>query len=539
MKGLSHSKVIQGVLSLLMVVTISLSFALTLSGTVHALHTANVLTAATNLDCNGFGAGGTLPAKLRPRCLDFTMDENGQIVRGEDNGHYIGHDEPTAQYTSTAPGSGNNVQWHVTLPQERPLPATQTFENVIAFRFDMALCDNQSDPIGPCTPDSDSNNPRRVLGNAGSAILELQLYPSGNFATSNNCDVTLKGWCAALTIDSLERFPGQAPNPNCAEPVNFSYLQTDGKPLGNPAPGNLNTQIPNAQTFMMGNNDRLVITIKDVPDQPGVTPTTGGVLTRIDDLTTHQSGFLVASAANGFAHTNPVTCAQSPYSFHPEYATAKFGNFVSWAALQANVDFSIETGHFNVCDKVDNATASCVGNEGLPGHQSPGDADDPPCSSAGPGLQLVSGCTDQVAANGDNDFDGTSYQTDWPNGTRHNASSMEVQSPLSAPNGSSNYEHGYPIVQLQTDILGSETGCNVQNGVGCVLPPPGASFYPYFSVGKAGASCVYLFGNNSGHEHASINDFGKLAQYGTPNLSWSGQTDSGGPIANPCSAAHE
>jgi len=137
-----------------------------------------------------------------------------------------------------------------------------------------------------------------------------------------------------------------------------------------------------------------------------------------------ESGFLVASAANGFAHTDPVTCAQSPYSFHPEYATAKFGNFVSWAAEQANVDLSIETGHFNVCDKVDPATASCAGNEGLPVHQSSGDA----------------------------------------------------------PSGSSNYEHDYPIVQIETDILAAEASCNIQNGVGCVLPPPGANFYPYFSV---------------------------------------------------------
>lgn len=532
MKGFIRSRFAAGMMTLAMVAVISLSFALSFASSVHASPTKAALTAATNLDCNGLGAGGPLPARLHPACPDFTMDENGQIVRGEDNGQYVGHDEPLAQFTSTAPGSGNNVQWHMTLPKERPLPATQTFENYIALRFDMALCDNQSDPIGPCTPDSDNNNPRRVLGNAGSAILELQLYPSGNFATSNNCDVNLTRWCAALTIDSLERFPGQNPNPKCAEPVNFSYLQTDGKPLGNPAPGNLNTQIPNANTFMMGGGDRLVITIHDVPDQSGVTPTTGGVLTRIDDLTTGQSGFLVASAANGFAHTDPVTCAQSPYSFHPEYATAKFGNFVSWAAEQANIDTSIETGHFNVCDKVDSATATCVGNEGLPGHQSPGDADDFPCASAGPGAQLVSGCTSFVPG-GDNDFDGTSYQTDWPDGTRNNAPSLKVQEPLSAPSGSSNYRHEYPIMQIQTDILPDETGCNVQNGVGCVLPPPGANFYPYFSVQNDWEACSFLFGNNASHD--SIRDFGKLAQYGTPNLSWFGGDDSGGPRVNPCS----
>ena len=35
-----------------------------------------------------------------------------------DNGHYIGHDEPDATFLSTAPGSGGNVNWTMTLGRD-------------------------------------------------------------------------------------------------------------------------------------------------------------------------------------------------------------------------------------------------------------------------------------------------------------------------------------------------------------------------------------------------------------------------------------
>jgi hypothetical protein len=95
-----------------------------------------------NLDCNGYSQ---IQKSLKPQqaCVDFrgAYDE-----RGYDNGHYIGHDEPGIGFISTAPHSGNNVQWEFTLPQERPLPATQSFENFAAFRLSMALCDPLSFP---------------------------------------------------------------------------------------------------------------------------------------------------------------------------------------------------------------------------------------------------------------------------------------------------------------------------------------------------------------------------------------------------------
>jgi len=66
-----------------------------------------------NLDCNGYSQ---IQQPLKPQqvCADFrgAYDE-----RGYDNGDYIGHDEPAIGFISTAPRSGNNVQWEFTLPR--------------------------------------------------------------------------------------------------------------------------------------------------------------------------------------------------------------------------------------------------------------------------------------------------------------------------------------------------------------------------------------------------------------------------------------
>jgi hypothetical protein len=124
------------------------------------------------LDCNGYSK---VQKPLRPQdvCADF-RSEYGQ--RGYDNGHYVGHDEPSVGFISTVSHSGNNLQWEITLPRERPLPATQSFENFVAFWFAMALCDPNSGFVrGPCIPDSDENNPNT----AGSAFLEMQFFPPG------------------------------------------------------------------------------------------------------------------------------------------------------------------------------------------------------------------------------------------------------------------------------------------------------------------------------------------------------------------------
>jgi hypothetical protein len=463
-----------------------------------------------NLDCNGHSL---IQKPLRPQdsCTDF-RGEYGK--RGYDNGYYIGHDEPSVGFISTVPHSGNNVQWEITLPSERPLPATQSFENFIAFWFSMALCDPNSGFVrGPCIPDSDENNP----GTAGSAFLEMQFYPPGNppFISQISCDLT--HWCASLHINSLENMDTGGLNPNCTETTNFAFIQRNGVPTGPPGPDTATNAsfIPNNQTLLMNQGDRIRVTIKDVPGD-----TLGGVMTRIDDLTTGRSGFMVASSANGYRTLDPNTCAGTNFSFHPEYDTAKFGNFTSWAALQANVNFAMEIGHFT------------------PGVNGDKDADDAPCFP-GP---TVAGCLD-LAQGGDLDFDGSSYLFDWPDGTSHNATSIAIQSvkgggigPLSPSDDTRDYDQPFPIIQIETDVSASEQTCRT-NGVGCVVPPVGALFYPSFALANSGStenrgeSCTLLFGNFGGPE---INKLGGDTQYGPSNLYWFFGQNTSGPRSNPC-----
>ena len=182
-----------------------------------------------------------------------------------------------------------------------------------------------------------------------------------------------------------------------------------------------------------------------------------------------------------------------------------------WAALQANVGFSSEIGHFT------------------PGANGDNDADDAPCIAAGPD-DLVAGCLN-FALGGDVDFDGSSYVADWPDGSRNNATSLAFTAPRFAANGSKHYNGTYPIMQFETDVLASEGPCNFTDGTGCTVLPPGAQFYPFYSVANQGDyGCVFELGNLT----RGVNTFGKLAQYGTPNLAWFGGTASGGPVVNPC-----
>jgi len=408
------------------------------------------------------------------------------------------------------------VRWEITLPVERPLPATQSFENYITFWFSMALCDPNSGFVrGPCIPDSDLNNPN----NAGSAFLEMQFYPPGNppFITQISCDLT--HWCASLHINSLENMDNGQLNPNCTETTNFAFIQRNGVPTGPPGPNTATVAsfTPNRQTLLMNQGDRLLITIRDIPGDH-----TGGVVTLINDLTTGQSGFMIASAHNGYQTTDPNTCAGKDFSFHPEFDTAKFGNFTSWAALQGNVNFSMELGHFT------------------PGVNGDNDADDAPCFP-GP---TVPGCLN-LAQGGDIDFDGSSYLFDWPDGTLNNATSVEIHSaagggigPLSrGPGVEEVYNQPFPIVHIETDVSASEQACQ-PNGIGCVVPPTGAQFYPSYALGTDqdnggvdAQACTLLFGNFHG---AGVNNFGGNAQYGASNLYWFFGQNSGGPIANPC-----
>ena len=90
-------------------------------------------------------------------------------VHGTLNGYYVGHDEPSLEFKSNLPGSGNNMTYVVTLPKDptvqptasgAPGSTTWNFELRPTFWFGLTLCDSESAPeyTKRCKPDSDSNN---------------------------------------------------------------------------------------------------------------------------------------------------------------------------------------------------------------------------------------------------------------------------------------------------------------------------------------------------------------------------------------------
>jgi hypothetical protein len=557
------------------------------------------------VDCNGWS---TTYQAVRQHAGDLCTDPikfiNGSGIRFTDNGWYVGHDEPSVKFISSAPGSGNTMTYVVRVPvdpKQRPnlsLSVTHYGELSVAPWFGLPMCDPSSYPQNPCTPDSDSNSGSISDPNAaGSAFMELQLYPPGYTPFIDNVSCSATQWCAALTIDSLECTYGFATcNFSCEEPYNFAYLQTNGVPAGPPSPqlANVNTFTPNQYTLMINPGDVLVVSITDPPQ---------GFTTTIRDLTTGQTGYMTASAANGFMNTSISNCNGTPFTFHAEYNTAFIENQVPWAAIEGGVLMEEEIGHSEICQSLmnrdpysvsypggqsftDNETFdTCVG--GSEGHRQVGEGPCDPttfiCQNAvtqgpdGPqpcptnfaasgalcefadgfcfpeGMRYVTidgveipefsannQCFANRYQNGDLDFDGVSYQPNaWPDGSPGHPTPFEVIGPFDARG------RPYPQVQFETDVNGSAFLCNTSTGVGCVVPPTDANFYPFWSLSPYSFAafsspdltsdwharlCAWTFGNVSPQ---TIEDFGKDAQYGSPDLSRYGGTSVSAPMPNP------
>jgi hypothetical protein len=452
------------------------------------------------LDCNGFSPVQKTYRKLW--CTEIAAnDENGF----EDNGHYVGHDEPDIGFFSLRHGSANDITYTTTLPVDPKAPASQTFggsthefELTPAIWFGLTLCDNESYPEGTkvCRPDSDANVqvPPRP-DHAGAAFMELQLYPPG-YAPVISCDQV--HWCAALTIDSLQaeygalHGPGSPPNAvandNCPEPVNFAFLTQSGVPGGPPGPDQQTdaTFTPTSDTLLMNPGDTLRVTMHE---------TGAGYLTQISDLTTHKSGFMVASVRNGFRHIlwDPVnfTCNGAPYAFHAMYdrALPPLPNgqptaWTTWAAHTDNVAYDVETGHFEPPDAASDTTPD----------------EDPPCFT-GP---VIPGCLGSDA-----DFDGYPYHAVWPNGSPQ----FPTPNYLSSPRSGSGLASIYPLVRFETDLPrieeannGGPLSCDHHTGAGCTNPPPNA-FYPWYHLLRppSGARCAWGLTNDMPNQ---ISNFG-------------------------------
>ena len=361
--------------------------AATAAATAKTAASGGVAPKATNeLDCNGWSkAYGTVRKLAGSTCVGPGQVKNGKRYRFEDNGHYIGHDEPSVKFISSTPGSGNTMTYLTKIPvdpRQSPTPSgsvTNYGQLSVAPWFGLPMCDPKSYPQNACTPDSDTNTGLSAPTDAGSAFMELQLYPPGYtpFVDSESCSATK--WCAALNIDSLECTFGFATcNNDCIEPVNFAFLQTNGVPAGPPSPQLTNVQHVPAQRA-------------HPDDQSAVTPSPSpSRIRRRDsprqyrDLTTHQTGTMTASAANGFMNTNIADCTGTPFTFHAEYSTAKQQNQVPWAALEGGVLMQQEIGHSEVCNSVKNQDPFNV-SFGEPTYSDPNVFDTCVGGSEGPG----------------------------------------------------------------------------------------------------------------------------------------------------------
>jgi hypothetical protein len=506
-------------------------------------------------------------------CTDirgFANESNANTWNGRfyDNGHYIGHDEPDMTFYSSAPGSGDNVTWTETLPRDPAgLPTVQTpgsdvthwFELTPTPWFSMAQCDPQSYPQTSCEPQSDSNAPTCVglqttncYPGGGSAFMEMQFYPPGFaggdlFEDSISCDNS--HWCAALTIDSLECTLGFAScNVNCEEPVNFAFIQTNGVPTGPASPNgaNLSTFTPNSHTLLMNPGDTVRVQMSDAP-VPRQRAAKAFKVT-VYDLTTGQSGYMQASAVNGFQNTSISDCSGKPFNFQPEYNTAAPANITPWAALQTDISSEYETGHFEPCTRVtkpvtltypagltDTMWSYCHGPyedtvSGGDGKRTV-EPTDQPCYPAGDthgtlntAPDEVTGCLDDMTQNGDLDFDGSAYWADWPTSTTPgNFPGAMVQS-LPTTSGTQ-----YSQYMVQTDLALSESTCSGTTTAGCTVPPPGpGNFYPYWSRVGSGSACTLEFGNVS--TGTGVNDLGGDSQYGTDQIATLGYPEFEGPV---------
>jgi hypothetical protein len=151
------------------------------------------------------------------------------------------------------------------------------------------------------------------------------------------------------------------------------------------------------------------------------------------------------------------------------------------------------------------------------------DGDDVGCFSPGDSTRIrITGCLGT-----DVDFDGPEYNNTWP-GTFSNLAQDAAFHPtpiaFTSPtfNGGSNFsrvafEADLPRIEGATSPPCQRFISNPSSpspGSGCVNPPVGASFYPFYSTGSLSGHCYWQLGGD--HIPGTTNDFGgnSAAEFG-------------------------
>jgi hypothetical protein len=247
-----------------------------------------------------------------------------------------------------------------------------------------------------------------------------------------------------------------------------------------------------------------------------LTDTANGLLAVVVDETTHTTGWALASQALGFQSLTPPApaagpnCTVVPFTFRPLWNTAATTNIVPWALANVNVQFSLETGHFEI-------------------KESPTDTDDTNCgTTTSPSIANACFATDS-------DFEGQSYQSGaWPPA---GSTSVQITSASGTGIGPATSNQLYPQMQFETTFRATlGTNGTMASLIGTTVGSNTNFFYPYFSQLKPGITapiaCELVIGNYASGGANVTSDFNKQAQYdgGVGN---SGE-NAGTIIANPC-----
>ena len=472
------------------------------------------------------------------------------------NGSYTGHDEPSVIFTSKRPGSGGkDLTYFVTLPKDPPTKPNQAgtggtwnFQLRATYWLGLTMCDSQSWPnyTHECKANSDANaafrklnpkSPHYIGKSPGSAYMELQFYAPGWVPQFAGFGCTATKWCANMTIDSFSGSGNTSAQQNAdclnnnflvgPEPINWAYVTKSGKsqapanPLflsNDPSFKGLNPDP--SKDLLMNGGDQLRVHMHDTP---------AGFRVDITDLTTHQDGSMTASKANGFGQImfqpKSSTCHERPYAFHPMYNSA-VNRGTTWTAHTYNVAASDEIGHFEYCNGIDPNTGNCT---------SPGagdtalDADDEACldGSQFGALIPIMGCVLD-----DGDFDGPAYQHDWPGSFANPTADAKVHTTPFRFTVPTTDGKALENVSFETDLARIERGepgnpttqCDAFTGANCVNPPPGAKFYPIYTLAKSGGKCwfqqgdVHIPGTVNWFGGSSKTEFGHLLFVNYPNV---------------------
>ena len=270
------------------------------------------------------------PASRKLLCTDI-RGIIGHNERFYDNGHYIGHDEPSIRFLSNRPGSGNNVTFTETLPRDpaamptvtpsrsRCHPLVRAEPRAVVrdehLRPELLPADGTARPTATTT-----RRTARSLAAAPRSWRCSSTRPASPRSATRSAATTPTG--ARRSTSTRSRPPPPRPEHGCDEPVNFAFIQRNGVPAGPPSPqlSNGATFTPNSQTLMMNPGDVVRTHMWDASIGGGKR-----AFKIVDQRPDHRAERIHGRLGRQrlHEHSTTFTCSGTPFNFQPLFNTAR------------------------------------------------------------------------------------------------------------------------------------------------------------------------------------------------------------------------